>query len=592
MYIRDELNPRPRFTSPRPRHQYTYSPSPSSQYSNTSFDPLSTKYHSNNNTPSYSPKADTNFNTRPRATSFSNKERMDGSTRQTPTHSGSNFTNSAEPSTHKDLILAQLVEMGFALDACKSALATCSTNASLQDVLDILVQSTATSDQQVPLDPGAVSSEEEDIGISSEEAWKQEQERRRKEYLNELKRNSQTVDTSYAEKQRKEGNYYFNKGLFIEAESSYSLAIASLPAHHSAIVLLSNNRAATRLKLGKYQACLDDCSIAIQLASKNVATNAVLIDGVSSWKSQWLKALHRKACALEGLGLYDAAIHVYEEYARTSGVPRTAIVNQGIQRCQDAMQAKKDGKTQNDGTHSPIWKPSKETSTAFPDIDFTMFMPKQPQPQANMDEINASKAVREMREREKKREAEEAERLAKEDKVNAQLIAWKNGKEQNLRSLLASLELILCTSRQFDQLSNSVIKSMPRIKYEIKSIAEEARAIQRKIEAAKQKFEQLEKQTEPTLGQLRKPHIVKTRMEECQNLLDELKLEKSKPMNPVSEMERKTETTIQQDTQSLDPAAILDLENPLQIYQNTQDNNNNNNAQANNVFKKMGVPKK
>ncbi|CEI98246.1 hypothetical protein RMCBS344292_12361 [Rhizopus microsporus] len=151
------------------------------------------------------------------------------------------------------------------------------------------------------------------------------------------------------------------------------------------------------------------------------------------------------------------------------------------------------------------------------------------------------------------------------------------------------------TSRQFDQLSNSVIKSMPRIKYEIKSIAEEARAIQRKIEAAKQKFEQLEKQTEPTLGQLRKPHTVKTRMEECQNLLDELKLEKSKPVNPVSEVERKTETTIQQDTPSLDPATILDLENPLQIYQNTQDNNNNNNsnnnnAQANNVFKKMGVP--
>ncbi|RCH91752.1 hypothetical protein CU097_005053 [Rhizopus azygosporus] len=449
MYIRDELNPRPRFTSPRPRHQYTYSPSPSSQYSNTSFDPLSTKYHSNNNTPSYSPKADTNFNTRPKATSFSNKERMNGSTQQTPTHSGNNFTNSAEPSTHKDLILAQLVEMGFALDACKAALASCSTNASLQDVLDILVQSTTTSDQQVPLDPGAVSSEEEDIGISSEEAWKQEQERRRKEYLNELKRNSQTVDTGYAEKQRKEGNYYFNKGLFIEAESSYSLAIASLPAHHSAIVLLSNNRAAARLKLGKYQACLDDCSTAIQLASKNVATNAIVIEGVSSWKSQWLKALHRKACALEGLGLYDAAIHVYEEYARTSGVPRTAIVNQGIQRCQDAMQAKKEGKTKNNGTHSPIWKPSKESSTAFPDIDFTMFMPKQPQPQANMDEINASKAVREMREREKKREAEEAERLAKEDKVNAQLVAWKNGKEQNLRSLLASLELILWSDIQW-----------------------------------------------------------------------------------------------------------------------------------------------
>ncbi len=53
--------------------------------------------------------------------------------------------------------------------------------------------------------------------------------------------------------------------------------------------------------------------------------------------------------------------------------------------------------------------------------------------------------MREMREREKKKEAEDAERLEKEDKVNAHLTAWKSGKEKNLRALLSSLEQILWT---------------------------------------------------------------------------------------------------------------------------------------------------
>jgi len=47
------------------------------------------------------------------------------------------------------------------------------------------------------------------------------------------------------------------------------------------------------------------------------------------------------------------------------------------------------------------------------------------------------------RDREKKREAEEAERLENEDKVNAQISVWKTGKDKNLRALLGSLELIL-----------------------------------------------------------------------------------------------------------------------------------------------------
>lgn len=43
MYIREELNPRPRFTSPRPRNSYTTH--------RNQFDPLANKYQTNNHIP-------------------------------------------------------------------------------------------------------------------------------------------------------------------------------------------------------------------------------------------------------------------------------------------------------------------------------------------------------------------------------------------------------------------------------------------------------------------------------------------------------------------------------------------------------------
>lgn len=251
--------------------------------------------------------------------------------------------------------------------------------------------------------------------------------------------------TTYADKERKQGNYYFNKGQFSESESAYTLAINSLPVGHGDVVLLSNNRAAARLKQGKYQDCLTDCSTAIDVARKHMQNNLPISPIMSAtstnMKAQLIKALHRKACALEGLRLFEAAIQVYEEYVRLDG-SRSAQVTQGIMRCQQALLDSKKKQQQ-----QSQWKPAtsaNDATTAFPDIDFNMFIPKKDQKtQAQLDEINNSKAVKEMRDREKKKEAEDAERLENEDKVNAQISVWKTGKDKNLRALLGSLELIL-----------------------------------------------------------------------------------------------------------------------------------------------------
>jgi tetratricopeptide (TPR) repeat protein len=393
------------------------------------------------------------------------------------------------------MLLAQLVDMGFSLEASRVAI-TATGSTDLQKILDILVQS-EQADEQIPTSfaakPTSSPSDDDDgpedphAEREQEELWKKQQEERRKEYLDELKRNKPTPPipnqrpaysttsstksststyqpasnistppapprtdpiTVYADKERKQGNYFFNKGQYSEAEHAYGLSIGSLPAGHGDLVLLCNNRAAARLKQGKYQDCIADCSLAIDLARKNMASNApitsLMRDASTNMKAQLIKALHRKASALEGLCLFEAAIQVYEEYVRLDG-SRSAQVTQGIIRCQQALL---DSKKKQQQQQQQNWKPATSAdnnTTAFPDIDFNMFIPKPASQynQAQLDEINKSKAVKEMRDREKQREAEEIERLEKEDKVNAQISVWKTGKDKNLRALLGSLELIL-----------------------------------------------------------------------------------------------------------------------------------------------------
>ncbi|KAG1437205.1 hypothetical protein G6F56_013219 [Rhizopus delemar] len=75
-------------------------------------------------------------------------------------------------------------------------------------------------------------------------------------------------------------------------------------------------------------------------------------------------------------------------------------------------------------------------------------------------------------------------------------------------------------SQQFDQLSTTVIKSMPRLLYDLKLVSENAHGIQKKLNAAEKKLSLLKGET-VVIEQLARPHTVKTRMEKCQQLFDE-----------------------------------------------------------------------
>ncbi|KAI9470080.1 MAG: hypothetical protein EXX96DRAFT_588728 [Benjaminiella poitrasii] len=244
-------------------------------------------------------------------------------------------------------------------------------------------------------------------------------------------------------KSRNLGNEKFKLGQFGEAEEAYSHAINILPEGHDHLVLLCNNRAAARLKIGHYKQCIEDCDRAIALAKENDDGQTESEGVVIQWRDQAVKSLYRKAEALESMEKYKEALATYDALVKYEGT-NNHKVNQGMSRCREALNPKKNTKP-----------PSNESSQKKGDF-MSMFDPTTnsttnatPSTPVSYDELGKSKAVAAMRAKAAQQEIEDAEKLEKTDEVNARLLAWKVGKEQNLRALLATLDTLLWPGAQW-----------------------------------------------------------------------------------------------------------------------------------------------
>lgn len=103
---------------------------------------------------------------------------------------------------------------------------------------------------------------------------------------------------------------------------------------------------------------------------------------------------------------------------------------------------------------------------------------------------------------------------------------------KNTTVIVTKLEIASeTTSRQFDQLSNQVLQSMPRILYDLKVISDNARCTHEHVKEVRKSLGSVEDQTEAVIDNLRRPHIAKERMEECRSIL----LEKSDHLNKMRE---------------------------------------------------------
>jgi tetratricopeptide (TPR) repeat protein len=228
------------------------------------------------------------------------------------------------------------------------------------------------------------------------------------------------------------GTEMFKLGRFAEAEAAYTSAISQLPDSHLLLVPLLNNRGLSRLKTGNISGAIEDCAavIAIVEPSYHPAWEAKVTreeDGAGIDLGDGLvKAWRRRAEAYEGREKWDLARQDWESIAGAdfAGRHRNEALS-GIGRCRRMQNAD----NALDGAAPRANAPTRPTTTTRPP-------PRRgPTP--------PSEALTRLKQANQEAEAEEQARIELKDSVDSRLGAWKNGKETNLRALVASLDTVL-----------------------------------------------------------------------------------------------------------------------------------------------------
>lgn len=230
-------------------------------------------------------------------------------------------------------------------------------------------------------------------------------------------------------KHKAAGAEMFKLGRYSEADTAYTSAIATLPENHLLQVQLYNNRALSRLKTGEYSGTIADCSLVISLigpsyhpqreakvTEENEGSGVDLADGL-------MKAHKRRAEAYEGKERWEDARKDWEAIAGTNwanGKIRNEAIS-GVGRCRKML------------------NPQQEQAASKPKPPA-----KRPPPKAVIRGATPpSEALAKLRTATGAAEAEDQAKHELKDAVDAKVIAWKGGKEQNIRALIASLENVL-----------------------------------------------------------------------------------------------------------------------------------------------------
>ncbi|CDK29905.1 unnamed protein product [Kuraishia capsulata CBS 1993] len=217
------------------------------------------------------------------------------------------------------------------------------------------------------------------------------------------------------ELKRTEANDLFKKGDFTNALVGYQSCLTLLPSSHKLTIVVNSNLATCFLKLGDAKSALSSADSALSFigsfggAPGDLA--GVEVESGKPLKQFWIKLVSRKAEALENLEKYADALSAYNMLVENGGASKQVM--DGKKRCQEVVQGKPPAKAQ------PKKAPTK---------------PSVSKPSAAMKTVN---------EQSQKQQQFEAEKFQLHDQVEARVQEWKRGKEDNLRALLSSLQLIL-----------------------------------------------------------------------------------------------------------------------------------------------------
>ncbi|TVY41566.1 UBA domain-containing protein [Lachnellula subtilissima] len=206
---------------------------------------------------------------------------------------------------------------------------------------------------------------------------------------------------------RQAGTTHFKRGDYASAHQSYSASLMSLPTSHPITIILLCNRALTSLKTGIPKSAVSDADTALALIGP--------AQGHS--ESFFGKALMRKAEALEQMEKWRDAGEVWKLCVENGVGGSTAI--QGRTRCEKALAPK----TPKSATPKP--------------------QPRPPAKSAMQDLNTNSAAVDRLRKANIDAEKADDEKFALADQVEAKISTWRDGKRDNLRALLGSLDNVM-----------------------------------------------------------------------------------------------------------------------------------------------------
>ncbi|RBR18529.1 uncharacterized protein FIESC28_05984 [Fusarium coffeatum] len=223
---------------------------------------------------------------------------------------------------------------------------------------------------------------------------------------------------------RLQGTAHFKRGDYASAHSSYSSSLSAVPPTHPLAILLLCNRALTALKTGEPKQAVEDADTALKLigpsngSGETVAVkNESGVDENRDLKDLYGKALSRKAEALEQMEKWADASAVWQLCVE-SGVGGSNAIK-GRQRCQNTL--------------APKPKPTPKPAAARP----------RPTATASLGPQKSSEAVTRLREANQAAAKEDDEKFVLSEKVDAKVSAWRDGKRDNLRALIASLDTVL-----------------------------------------------------------------------------------------------------------------------------------------------------
>lgn len=262
-------------------------------------------------------------------------------------------------------------------------------------------------------------------------------------------------------KHRQEGLAAYKRGDYAAAHTSYSLALSLLPGDHPVTIILLTNHALTALKVGEPKVAISDADRALSIIGPSKGESEKIDLGndepVKEMREFFGKAMMRKAEALEQLERWADAAKIWRETVEAGHGGNASI--QGRTRCEKAAGiGSSSAAAPTRPNNLPSRPPPRNKPTPSPR---PVARPSTKVPIQSAEAVNRLRAANEAADR------IDNEKFALADTVEARLTAWKGGKQDNLRALLASLDTVLWPEAGWKKLSMAelVLPNKVKINY-------------------------------------------------------------------------------------------------------------------------------